>query len=178
MRALVGENGSGKSTLVKILAGYHTPDPGTHIVVNGQPVVPRHAGAGERAGLRFVHIRPPARRSTVLHLEPVQRLRTDPGGHPLAPGEPGGKVLTGYSTRRDSRITSSRRSCGARDARPPRGVCRTCLGSVKGPFTDSESVKGPFTDLRGGAGPLDEISSAPVRGTWIQGGSPATTRKR
>ncbi|PFG48904.1 hypothetical protein ATK36_4022 [Amycolatopsis sulphurea] len=25
---------------------------------------------------------------------------------------------------------------------------QTCPGSVKGPFTDSESVKGPFTDLR------------------------------
>ncbi|WP_199730596.1 hypothetical protein [Amycolatopsis panacis] len=31
--------------------------------------------------------------------------------------------------------------------RPPRGVRRTGFGSVKGPFTDSESVKGPFTDL-------------------------------
>ncbi|PFG48829.1 hypothetical protein ATK36_3942 [Amycolatopsis sulphurea] len=40
-----------------------------------------------------------------------------------------------------------RRSSGVRDARQPRGVRRTCLGSVKGPFTDSESVKGPFTDL-------------------------------
>ncbi|WP_233574068.1 TetR/AcrR family transcriptional regulator [Amycolatopsis panacis] len=33
-----------------------------------------------------------------------------------------------------------------RCVRPPRGVRRTGFGSVKGPFTDSESVKGPFTD--------------------------------
>ena len=26
--ALVGQNGSGKSTLIKVLAGYHQPDPG------------------------------------------------------------------------------------------------------------------------------------------------------
>ncbi|PFG50504.1 hypothetical protein ATK36_5743 [Amycolatopsis sulphurea] len=34
-----------------------------------------------------------------------------------------------------------------RCVRPPRGVHRTGFGSVKGPFTDSESVKDPFTDL-------------------------------
>ena len=28
VHALVGQNGSGKSTLIKILAGYHQPDPG------------------------------------------------------------------------------------------------------------------------------------------------------
>lgn len=35
IHALVGQNGSGKSTLVKILAGYHEPDPGAHITVAG-----------------------------------------------------------------------------------------------------------------------------------------------
>ena len=28
VHALVGQNGSGKSTLIKVLAGYHQPDPG------------------------------------------------------------------------------------------------------------------------------------------------------
>ena len=28
VHTLVGQNGSGKSTLIKILAGYHQPDPG------------------------------------------------------------------------------------------------------------------------------------------------------
>ena len=28
IRALVGRNGSGKSTFIKVLAGFHAPDPG------------------------------------------------------------------------------------------------------------------------------------------------------
>jgi ribose transport system ATP-binding protein len=32
---LIGENGSGKSTLIKILSGYHSPDPGARIVLDG-----------------------------------------------------------------------------------------------------------------------------------------------
>ena len=28
IHALVGHNGSGKSTLIKVLSGYHSPDPG------------------------------------------------------------------------------------------------------------------------------------------------------
>src|SRR4051812_40146571 len=55
IRALVGENGSGKSTLVKILAGYHVPDPGTVITVGRTLIEPHRPGAGDEAGLRFVH---------------------------------------------------------------------------------------------------------------------------
>ena len=56
IRALVGENGSGKSTLVKILAGYHTPDPGGGpIMVVGRTIAPHRAGEAVEAGLRFVH---------------------------------------------------------------------------------------------------------------------------
>lgn len=36
IRALVGPNGSGKSTLVKILAGYHRPDPGSFVSLSGE----------------------------------------------------------------------------------------------------------------------------------------------
>ena len=42
--ALLGENGSGKSTLVKILSGYHVPEPGGTLRMNGVDVplpVPR-----------------------------------------------------------------------------------------------------------------------------------------
>lgn len=37
--ALVGQNGCGKSTLVKILTGYHDPDPGASFFLNGEPAV-------------------------------------------------------------------------------------------------------------------------------------------
>src|SRR5215208_7929182 len=35
VHALVGQNGSGKSTLIKLLAGYHNPDPGSTARYNG-----------------------------------------------------------------------------------------------------------------------------------------------
>lgn len=38
IHGLVGENGSGKSTLVKVLTGYHAPDPGAAVRVDGQPL--------------------------------------------------------------------------------------------------------------------------------------------
>jgi ribose transport system ATP-binding protein len=55
IRALVGQNGCGKSTLIKILAGYHDPDPGAEVLVDGGPLALGTAGAGDHAGLRFVH---------------------------------------------------------------------------------------------------------------------------
>jgi ribose transport system ATP-binding protein len=36
VHALVGHNGSGKSTLVKVLAGYHQPDPGLTVALDGE----------------------------------------------------------------------------------------------------------------------------------------------
>ena len=56
IRALVGQNGCGKSTLIKVLAGYHEPDPGAaEVFVDGAPLPLGTAGAGDHAGLRFVH---------------------------------------------------------------------------------------------------------------------------
>jgi len=55
IRALVGQNGCGKSTMIKVLAGYHEPDPGASARVNGEPLALGASGAGEAAGLRFVH---------------------------------------------------------------------------------------------------------------------------
>ena len=36
--ALIGQNGSGKSTLIKVLAGFHEPDPGSELVIDGREV--------------------------------------------------------------------------------------------------------------------------------------------
>jgi ribose transport system ATP-binding protein len=53
--ALLGQNGSGKSTLIKVLSGYHRPDPGAEVQINGQDL---HFGSPASAadlGCRFVH---------------------------------------------------------------------------------------------------------------------------
>jgi ribose transport system ATP-binding protein len=56
VHALVGQNGSGKSTLIKILAGYHQPDPGDgRAWVNDQPLTLGDGHAATAAGIRFVH---------------------------------------------------------------------------------------------------------------------------
>jgi ribose transport system ATP-binding protein len=55
IHALLGQNGSGKSTLIKVLAGYHAPDPGASIHVDGERLRTGVPGAGHELGLRFVH---------------------------------------------------------------------------------------------------------------------------
>ncbi len=56
VHGLLGQNGSGKSTLIKVLSGYHTPEPGAELVMNGEGVpLPIPATVGRRLGLAFVH---------------------------------------------------------------------------------------------------------------------------
>ena len=55
VHALVGHNGSGKSTLVKILAGFHQPDPGSGVTVAGEPLSFGDPESARRLGLRFIH---------------------------------------------------------------------------------------------------------------------------
>jgi ribose transport system ATP-binding protein len=56
IHGLVGRNGSGKSTLIKILSGFHSPDPGAECFLAGQSVDLPLAPASARAlGLVFVH---------------------------------------------------------------------------------------------------------------------------
>jgi ribose transport system ATP-binding protein len=56
VHGLVGANGSGKSTLVKILSGYHDPDPGGHGEIGGEPAdLPLRPAALEAARIGFVH---------------------------------------------------------------------------------------------------------------------------
>lgn len=52
VHALMGQNGSGKSTLIKVLAAYHSADPGCVAEVDG---VPFEVGRSVPTGLRFVH---------------------------------------------------------------------------------------------------------------------------
>ncbi|MFC4049951.1 ATP-binding cassette domain-containing protein [Actinomadura syzygii] len=54
--AVVGQNGSGKSTLIKILAGYHAPDRGGRILVDGAPLpLPARLRDLRAAGIALVH---------------------------------------------------------------------------------------------------------------------------
>jgi len=54
--ALLGENGSGKSTLVKILSGYHEPEPGGELLMSGHSVpLPVPLGSARAVGLSFVY---------------------------------------------------------------------------------------------------------------------------
>ena len=55
VRALVGQNGCGKSTLIKILAGFHAPEPGTEVTVGGEELPFQSPVISESIGLRFVH---------------------------------------------------------------------------------------------------------------------------
>ena len=55
VHALVGQNGSGKSTVIKILAGYHAPDPGASAAVHGRPLQLGSAADAHTNGVRFVH---------------------------------------------------------------------------------------------------------------------------
>lgn len=54
--ALVGQNGSGKSTLVKVLSGYHEPEPGGELWIHGTKIaLPVHVGQATEIGLSFVY---------------------------------------------------------------------------------------------------------------------------
>jgi len=56
VHGLLGQNGSGKSTLIKILAGYHVPDPGGRLEIHGRDVpLPLDPGQFRELGLSFVH---------------------------------------------------------------------------------------------------------------------------
>ncbi|HUZ23295.1 MAG TPA: sugar ABC transporter ATP-binding protein [Streptosporangiaceae bacterium] len=56
IHGLVGRNGSGKSTLIKVLAGFHAPEPGASLTVGSATVhLPVPPGAAKRLALSFVH---------------------------------------------------------------------------------------------------------------------------
>ncbi len=56
IHGLVGQNGCGKSTLIKILTGYHAPDAGMSLAVDGQQfALPVQWRAARAAGVSVVH---------------------------------------------------------------------------------------------------------------------------
>ena len=55
VHALLGENGSGKSTFIKILSGYHVPDEGGRVAIDGAEVTFGSAESAYTNGCRFVH---------------------------------------------------------------------------------------------------------------------------
>lgn len=55
VHALLGQNGSGKSTLIKILAGYHKPDPGGTGAFRDAELELGSGQAARDAGMRFIH---------------------------------------------------------------------------------------------------------------------------
>jgi ribose transport system ATP-binding protein len=56
VHGLLGENGSGKSTLIKILSGFHAPDGGGELEINGRSVsLPLRPGQFRKLGMSFVH---------------------------------------------------------------------------------------------------------------------------
>ncbi len=56
VHGLLGQNGSGKSTLIKILSGFHNPDPGAELWIDDREVgLPVSPGTLREHGVSFVH---------------------------------------------------------------------------------------------------------------------------
>ena len=51
---LLGDNGAGKSTLVKIITGYHRPDPGGEILWKGTPLSHLSVARAHEIGIEVV----------------------------------------------------------------------------------------------------------------------------
>lgn len=52
---LLGDNGAGKSTMVKIMTGYHQPDPGGELFIKGRRIAHLSVPAARRRGIEIVY---------------------------------------------------------------------------------------------------------------------------
>ncbi len=52
---LLGDNGAGKSTLIKIISGYHAPDPGGEFTFGGKRIEKWSVPRARRAGIQVVY---------------------------------------------------------------------------------------------------------------------------
>lgn len=76
--ALIGQNGSGKSTFIKILSGFHSPDPGAEVSMGGENVVDVLNEGPSRTGMAFIHQDLPLIESmTILENLRVARFTTN-----------------------------------------------------------------------------------------------------
>ena len=55
MVALIGQNGSGKSTFIKILSGFHAPDPGASFHLGTKDISNMLGQSAEKTGMAFIH---------------------------------------------------------------------------------------------------------------------------
>jgi ABC-type sugar transport system ATPase subunit len=55
VHALLGENGAGKSTLIKILSGYHQPDEGGEVLIEGRPAIFRNPKDAMEASIYTIY---------------------------------------------------------------------------------------------------------------------------
>jgi ribose transport system ATP-binding protein len=75
VHCLLGQNGSGKSTLIKVLSGYHLPDPGSQVMIAGHQLLYGAPQDAAGLGLRFVH----QQRALVGQLSAVENMAIGAG---------------------------------------------------------------------------------------------------
>jgi len=114
---LLGQNGSGKSTIIKVLSGYHLPDPGAEVYVGGDRLQFGSSATPTKLGLRFVH-----QDSVWSRLPASSTTSSSPLNTRLPPARFGGTLPAIESAARSSRRIGTQSRCPGLD---PRAAERT-----------------------------------------------------